>query len=159
MSFKNFAFAVVTAFVMSGCASSNAPTMTPLEIQSLQSKEYEAKKELVFPSVVSVFQDLGYTIANADVASGLISAESTTQSSVGYQILTGSSLTKQTRATGFVEQIGSKTKVRLNFVVVSQTSSGYGQSNRRDEPILDAKVYESAFEKIDSAIFLRKNSQ
>ena len=27
------------------------------------------------------------------------------------------------------------------------------------KPILDAKVYENAFEKIDSAIFLRKNSQ
>ena len=159
MSLKNFAFAALTALFLSGCASSNAPTMTPLEIQSLQSREYEAKKELVFPSVVSVFQDLGYTIANADIASGLISAESSTESNVGYQILTGTSLTNQTRATGFVEQIGSKTKVRLNFVVVSQTSSGWGQSNRSDKPILDAKVYENAFEKIDSAIFLRKNSQ
>ena len=85
MLLKNFAFAALTALILSGCASSNAPTMTPLEIQSLQSKEYEAKKELVFPSVVSVFQDLGYTIANADIASGLISAESSTESNVGIK--------------------------------------------------------------------------
>lgn len=46
MSLKNFAFAALTALILSGCASSNAPTMTPLEIQSLQSKEYEAKKRV-----------------------------------------------------------------------------------------------------------------
>jgi hypothetical protein len=159
MNLKYLAAFLTCLSLLAGCASNNAPKMTPLEIQSIQSREFEAKKEIVFPSVVSVFQDLGYTIANADIASGLISAESATQSDVAYQIFLGTTLTQQTKATGFVEQIGSKTKVRLNFVAVSQTSSGYGQNNRRDTPIMDAKIYETAFEKVQSAIFLRKNSQ
>ena len=158
MWLKNISLVIVSLFLVTGCVTSGKPTMTPLEIQTLQSKEYEAEEAIVFRSVVSVFKDLGYTISNADVASGLISAESSTDSSVAFQIFTGSTKTNQTRATGVVEQIGSKTKVRLNFVSVNQTSSGWGQTNRKDEPITDAKVYENAFEKIGSAIFLRQNS-
>lgn len=144
--------------ILASCASNQAPQMTPLELQSLQSRDFEAQKDVVFPSVVSVFQDLGYTISNADIASGLISAESSTDTNVGFKILTGSSLTTQTKATGFIEAIGDKTRVRLNFVTVKQTSSGWGQNDRNDTPILDAKIYENAFEKVGSAIFLRSNT-
>ena len=64
----------------------------------------------------------------------------------------------QTKATAFVEQIGSKTRARLNFVEVNQTSSEYGQTSRHDTPILDAKLYQNAFEKIENAIFIRSAS-
>lgn len=36
------------------------PQLTPMELQALQSHEYETSKEVLFASVVSVFQDLGY---------------------------------------------------------------------------------------------------
>ena len=145
--------AVVLA--VSGCARHQKPVMTPLEIQGLQSRNYENSKEVVFPSVISVFQDLGYTITNANMQTGLISAESASNSNFAHQFWLGQTKVNQTKATAFIEKIGKQTRVRLNFVEISQTSSAYGQNNRHDTPILNAKMYESAFEKVDSAIFLR----
>lgn len=131
------------------------PSMTPLEIQSLQAREFETTKDIVFPSVISVFQDIGYTITNADIQTGLISAESSSNSDFATKFWLGVTKVEQTKATAFVEQIGNKTKARLNFVEVAQTSSGWGQTDRQDTPILDAKIYQNAFEKIESAIFVR----
>ena len=150
-------FSVSSILVLCSCATNPYANMTPLQIQSLQTREFEAKKNIVFPSVISVFQDLGYTINNADMATGLISAESASKSSVGMALL-GISKVTQTRATAFVEEIGKKTKARLNFVEINKTSGQYGQNNREDTPILDAKIYENAFEKIKNAIFIRSSN-
>ena len=140
--------------LLTGCASTG-PAMTPLEIQSLQTREYENDKSIVFTSVVSVFQDLGYTIQSADKDTGFITARSAVSSDTASKILFGISNVSQTNATAFVEQIGKFTKVRLNFVTSNKTSSAYGQSDQEDTPILDAKVYQSAFERVESAIFVR----
>ena len=150
---------LLSTFAMSlllvGCLTTPEPTMTPLEVQSLQSREYESTKEIVFPSIVSVFQDIGYTITNADIQTGLISAESPSVSDSASKFLLGVTKVTQTKATAFVEKIGDKTKARLNFVEVQKKSSGSGQTDRQDTPILDAKVYENAFDKIENAIFVR----
>ncbi len=152
------AYALVTltalALIVTGCVV-QPPPMTPLEIQSLQTREYESSKKIVFPSVVSVFQDLGYTIKGADLNTGFINAESTTKQDQALQILLGVSQMEQTAATAFIEEIGTRTRVRLNFVTTRQSSSVYGQSSRQDTPILDVKVYTNAFERVENAIFIR----
>ena len=139
-----------------GCAAPG-PAMTPLEIQSLQSREYENSKMVVFTSVVSVFQDLGYTIKSADMKTGFIMAESAASSDTASKILLGVSNVSQTSATAFIEQIGRHTWVRLNFVTSSKKSSSYGQTDREDTPILDIRIYRNAFERIESAIFVRSD--
>ena len=156
---KIYHVVIIALFFSSGCTVTPAKKMTPLEIQSMQSRSFEEGKNIVFTSVVSVFQDLGYTITNADIDTGLISAESSTSSSAAMRLLIGVSSTTQTRATAFIERIGSQTNARLNFVSINKTSSGYGQSDRKDTPILKAEIYQTAFEKIDSAIFVRTSSQ
>jgi hypothetical protein len=120
----------------------------------MQTRNYDSPKKVVFPSVISVFQDLGYTVTNADLETGLISAESAAQSDATSRMF-GFTKVTQTKATGFVETIRRETRVRLNFVEVSQTSSGYGQNDRHDTPILNAALYQNAFEKIENAIFIR----
>jgi len=60
--------------------------------------------------------------------------------------------------TAFIEQIGIRTKARLSFVDVVNASSIYGQTDRKDTPILDIKLYENAFGKIDNAIFIRNTN-
>lgn len=161
------------ALALTGCAGQpqqKAPR-TPLEIQSLQTREYEAPKKIVFASVVSVFQDLGYTIKGADLNTGFINAESATQNSAGGDeaeffinvlgVLGGTSpqgvtvAMEQTVATAFIEEIKDMTRVRLNFVVTRQSSSAQGQSSRRDTPILDVRIYTNAFERIENAVFIR----
>ena len=64
----------------------------------------------------------------------------------------------QTKANAFIEQIGSETKVRINFVVTKKESGWYGQDDREDEKILSPQPYQNAFEKIENAIFVRSNS-
>lgn len=153
---KTIKFAIIgLVLVLAGCATTSAPTLTPLEIQSLQTREYEHGKDIVFPSVLSVFQDLGYTVKSADKDTGLITAESPAKSDAASKFWLGISNVSQTSATAFVEEIGKITKVRLNFVTSNKKSHGYGQTDRQDTPILNAEVYKNAFERIESAIFVR----
>ncbi len=144
--------------VLAGCATTPAITLTPLEIQSLQTREYEQGKDVVFPSVLSVFQDLGYTVEGADKETGLITARSAAKSDAASKFWLGISNVSQTFATAFIEEIGKITRVRLNFVASSKKSYSLGQSDREDTPILDAQVYQNCFERIESAIFVRSGN-
>ena len=122
----------------------------------MQTRSFNATYNVTFSSTMSVFQDLGYTVNSADKDTGLISAESATDSSAAALFWTGTSVTNQTKATAFIEKIRGKTLVRLNFVQKVETSSGYGRQDRNDKPILDTQIYQNAFERIENAIFLRK---
>lgn len=130
--------------------------LTPLEIQSIQTREYEKGIDVVFPSVVSVFQDLGYIIKTADKYSGFINAESPSQGK--DRIWLGGAKNSHTAATAFIEKIGKLTRVRLNFVDVLVKSSEYGSEKRNDAPILDSNIYRNAFERIENAIFVRSSN-
>jgi hypothetical protein len=133
------------------------PQLTPMQIQAMQQKEFEAPKSPLFSSVMDVFQDLGYTIASADLDSGFITAESATVNKTSlFEALAYASSSGNTRATAFIEQMPSgRTRVRLNFVTSKTMSMQYGQANKQETPVLDPLVYQRAYEKIDEALFVR----
>lgn len=149
---------IAIGVVASPSSAGKKEQLTPLAIQAMQSKEFEATPRVLFRSVVSVFQDLGYTIDTADFESGLITATSATKNKTNFWgALGGVSASGNTRATATVEELANgRTSVRLNFVSTKTSSSAYGQSHRSDKPILDAQVYQIAFEKIDEALFVRQ---
>lgn len=153
-----YVWILLTSVMLSGCATTPKSTLTPLEIQALQTRTYEHNKEIAFPSVMSVFQDLGYTVNSANKDTGLITAESATDSNGASKFWLGITDVSQTKATAFIEQIGPNSSVRLNFVATNKKSSMYGQSDRQDTPILDAMVYQNAFERIENAIFIRSSN-
>lgn len=132
------------------------PKLTPMEIQALQTKEFETTKEILFASVVSVFQDLGYQLDNADLGSGFITASSETKNKTSFwDALAKQSSSGFTKATAFIEQMPNGTsKVRLNFLN-SKSSSGQFGDSKRDKAVLDPQTYAAAWEKIDEAIFVR----
>lgn len=155
MKTSSVLIAVAASAQLIACASNDRPQLTPMELQSLQTREYETVKETAFSSVMSVFQDLGYTVESADKETGFITAFSASDSHNDW-MLTGNKYTTQTRATAFVEKITDKlTRVRLNFVTGTESSAWYGQRSKKDKPILDPAVYQAAFEKIENAIFVR----
>jgi len=154
MKIKQFVISFIVLTLLTSCTTTTKQMTTPLEIQGIQSREYKKTKDVVFRSVVSVLQDLGYAIKNADIQTGLISAESAASSNPITRLF-GTSEVTQTMVTAFVEQIGTKTKARLSFVESVNKSYSYGRTDRKDTPILDAKLYENAFGKIDNAIFIR----
>lgn len=157
MNKANLFLPIITLTLLAACATTE-PQRTPLEIQAMQSRSYEEPKSIVFPSVVSVFQDLGYTIQSADINTGLITSESAAASDGWHRFWTGQTRVEQTRATAFIEEIGGQTNVRLNFVAVDERSGGWGQRDRRDTPILEPEAYQNAFERVENAIFIRSSN-
>jgi len=78
---KTYLILPILFILITGCETTKPKVnLTPLEIQSIQSRSYEHPKKTVFPSVMSVFQDLGYSINSADINTGLITAESIAES-------------------------------------------------------------------------------
>jgi len=132
------------------------PQLTPMELQAIQSKEFETTKDAAFGALMTVIQDLGYTVQSADVNTGFITAASPTENKTGFfDAMAGAAASGNTVMTAFLMQMPSgMTRVRLNFVNSKNLSSGYGQQSRQDKPILDAKVYQTAWEKIDEALFV-----
>lgn len=156
---KNYILITLLAITTIGCASTK-PQKTSLEIQAIQSKTFESKRNVAFASVVSVFQDLGYIVKSADKDTGFITAQSATKNSTGFWgAMAGVSSNSKTNATAFVEELKpGMTKVRLNFVISNNSSSTYGQTSSNDIVIEDPTVYENAFNKIGDAVFIRSGT-
>lgn len=150
---------------LTACATDGAaPQKTSLEIQAFQSKQFETDKKTAFNSTMSVFQDLGYVVNSASLETGFISAESPIKGADGMKAflenISNMRSEGKTAVTAFVEEIGGKTtRVRLNFVQRDKMLREYGQQANREKPILDPKVYESAFNKIGDAIFIRTSQK
>jgi hypothetical protein len=155
-------FAVVQAIFLSvflafsPVAAQKKKPMTPMELQAIQSREFDVPKEAAFGAVMTVIQDLGYTVQSADVISGFITAASPNENKTNFlEALGGVASSGNTVMTVFILQMPSKfTRIRLNFVNSRSISTSYGQSSRQDKPILDAAVYNNAWERIDEALFV-----
>jgi hypothetical protein len=138
------------ASAITGCVTGGSKK-SGLELQAFQKKEFACSKKTAFAATVSVFQDLGYIVKSASLETGLISAASPTKN-----IVFMGSYMSNTEATAFVEEFSpAKTSIRLNFVNVAESSSGYGMKSRSDIPVETATPYDNAFGKIQEAIFVR----
>jgi hypothetical protein len=155
--YKKIAMLIVTtSLLLTGCVAPPKQQKSALELQAIQVKEFETSHKVAFTAVMSVFQDLGYTISSASIETGLITAKSPTKQEfvpfVGQQM-------SDEKANAFVEQIGKdRTKIRLSFVKTIQTSSGYGMRGERELPVQEAEPYQNAFSKIQQSIFVRSNT-
>lgn len=159
---KNKLLAVSAAAValgLSGCATNPPPReKTSLEVQAIQAKNFETDKKVAFNSVLSVLQDRGYIIASANMETGFITAESAVKNNTGFlDAMGGVRREARVAVTASVEEMKTNlTRVRLNFVYREKRSAQRGQQASDDTPMLNPKFYESAFEKIGEAIFIRK---
>lgn len=148
----------IILLTLTGCMMEPEVKLTPLEIQSMQTRTYNHKMDVVFPSVMSVLQDIGYSINTADIQTGLITGESAAESDKASKFWLGISNVSQTKANVFIEELNSETSVRVNFVTTNKKSFGYGQTDREDVQVLSPEPYQNAFEKIENAIFVRSGS-
>lgn len=131
-------------------------TLTPMELQAIQSREFEVSKEVAFGAVMTVIQDLGYTVESADLISGFVTAASLTQDKTNVlEAIVGATVSGNTVMTVFLmEMPNGMTKIRLNFVNSKSVSTENGRTSRRDRSILDPAVYNNAWERIDEALFV-----
>lgn len=152
---KNIFVILLLSLVITGCETIPQSTKTPLELQSIQSKEFETTKKIAFAATLSVLQDLGYIVDSASFETGLITAKSPTKNKFVPFVGQKMSLVK---TTAFVEEINSgRTKIRTNFVNSVSTSSGYGMKTENEVPLETPDTYQDFFAKVQQGIFIRKN--
>ena len=133
------------------------PEVSGLALQQIQARDFEAPKDVTFPSVMTVLQDSGYRIADADKDTGLITGSASTKSNTTWVPFIGFGKSKKTPVvSAFIEDRGTGSRIRLNFVMAKTKSGMYGMSSSDEEPITDALAYKTAFEKIEKEIFIRQ---
>lgn len=158
ISYKAIAPALVALAITAGVAQAKkAPEPTGLELQQIQSRDFEAPKSITFPSVMSVLQDAGYRIGAADSTTGLITGAASTKTKMTWLPFIGFGTSKKTPVvSAYIEDRGpGRSRVRLNFVMgkVANNASFGGVTD--ETPIYDPETYRQAFEKIDQAVFVR----
>ena len=150
------AFAIVTTSQAS--YAKKKPSMSALQVQEMQTKDLETDKSTAFSAVMTVLQNSGYRVGNADKETGLITGVASTNTKMTWLPFVGFGKSKKTPVvSAFIEDISpSMTKVRLNFVMTKVSVSGFG-GGEDEEPILDPAIYQEAFEKIEQAVFVRQS--
>ena len=149
--------AAVAILVGGPADAKKQPQLSGLALQQIQSRDYEAAKDISFPAVMTVLQDAGYRIAEADKDTGLITGAASTKSVTTYNIFWGLGKKKRTPVvSAFVEDRGRGSRIRLNFVLTTSKSRIYGVGSADEEPINDPAIYRDAFEKIEKEIFVRQ---
>lgn len=144
------------ALIASDVEAKKRPEISGLELQQIQSHGYEASKNVVFASVITVLQDSGFRIGSAEKDTGLITAIGTSERHMTWMPFVGfGSSKKNPVVTAFIEERGPGTRVRLNFVMAKVKNNSYAAMSD-EEAILDPAVYKDAFEKIDKEIFIRQ---
>lgn len=130
------------------------PQLTGLALQQIQSKDFETTADMLFPSVVTVLQDSGYRITEADKISGFISGIASAEQKLTYNIWWGLGQKKEVPMVSvFVEQRGPNiSRARINFVLSKAKSRN---SYTDEKPITDPSVYRDAFERIEKELFIR----
>ena len=146
---------LILILAVAGCAT--PPPKSALELQSIQSKEFETSKKIAFAATMSVLQDSGYIISAANCDTGFISSSSPVKQNDPFF---GDRQMHHTKATAFVEEIVSnRTKIRINIVDSLETSSPIGERGGEETPIETPEMYQDVFAKIQQGIFIRKNLQ
>ncbi|AJI72490.1 conserved hypothetical protein [Francisella tularensis subsp. novicida GA99-3548] len=141
--------------VLSGCASSGPqqPNLTPLQIQLMQTKVFNVDLRTAFDATVTVMQNLGYIIQDANFNSGIITAKSTQTANFWGD-------SEYTEATAFIQpyrQSNKNSSIRINFVVYNSMPNPNqgGTPINTSSAILDPQAYENAFAKIQQQIFVQ----
>lgn len=131
--------------------------MSALQIQQMQTKDFESDKNIVFSAVMNVLQDSGYRIGDADKDTGLITGAASTDTKTTWLPFVGFGKSKKTPVvSAYIEEFGpTMTRVRFSFVLTKVKADGFG-GNADEEPILDPVIYQDAFEKVAQAIFVRE---
>ncbi|MDR2629057.1 MAG: hypothetical protein LBC30_03660 [Puniceicoccales bacterium] len=153
---------LVVLCLTSGCVStSETHTPTSVEIQSIQTREFNVPYKIAFASVVDVFQDLGFVIQSSDFATGLIIAKGNViNKNIGVlEAASGihSKIVWNVGTAHLEEPSDGKVSIRVSFVANVKVTLAYGMSDESSRAILDGEFYAKFFEKIDKSIFVRQN--
>lgn len=139
IAFLRLTFATGALLATTPLLAEDKEQLSGLALQQIQAKDFESTADILFPAVVTVLQDSGYRISEADKVSGFISGMGSAEQKMTYNIWFGFGKKKTVPiVSAFIEQRGKNfTRVRLSFVL----SKGKSRENMSDEkPIADPAV-------------------
>lgn len=135
--------------------------LTDAELTTIQSRNYDVSYDVLFPSVMSTLQTLGYMNIVASRDSGTASAETEAKGKVIYNIIWGFGKKKRTqRASIFMEPQGSgKSLLRLRLTLVESKSRGIVGSGFSDgQPVKVGEPYDSFYTSLGGEVARRGGS-
>jgi hypothetical protein len=157
---KIFGRALACALLVTSASAhaGKAPEISGLELQQMQSRDFEVPKSVSFPAVMTVLQDAGYRIGSADRDTGLITGTGSSSRKLTWAPFVGfGSSKKNPVVSAYIEDRGpGMSRVRLNFVMAKVLNNAYGGNGGDEKPITDPAIYREAFEKISQAVFVRQ---
>lgn len=150
------AAALVATTVAGAADAKKKPQVSSLELQQMQSREFEVPKDVAFAAVMTVLQDSGYRIGAADRDTGLITGAASTNTHTTWLPFVGFGKSKKTPVvSAYIEDRGPAiSRVRFNFVMTKNSANQFGGSADED-PITDIAVYTDAFERLNKEVFVR----
>lgn len=150
---------MITIGWASAAEARKKPQLTSLELQQIQSRDFETSKNVAFAAVMTVLQDAGYRIGAADRDTGIITGTASTKTKMTWLPFVGFGTSKKTPVvSAFVEEKGrSVSRVRLSFVMGKIANNNSFGGITDEDPINDPTIYREAFEKIAQAIFVRQS--
>ncbi len=181
MRAAGIALCIALPVIIAGCMTIEPQReLTPLELQTLQTREFQVAHSATYAATLSVFQDLGYVVQSADRETGFITARGSYKvkrednffgrlQDSGLLSLSGIEESFAI-ATAHVESITpERTRVRVNIVARvreefdvmddRRSSSSHAEFKNSEFMLTDADPYQKFFERLDQAIFIRQNSR
>lgn len=162
MKIKALAVSVIVACSLAGCVTVDSvfgeidPQVSAVELEALQTREFEASITDAFAATVGAFQSYGYTIQSADRDTGIVIAKTTSDASLNQ--LTGLTRVEYDKANAFIEPSSAgHVKIRVSIVKYVSAKSAYGGGGEKEAMRTKPKVYQDIFTKIEQSLFLRKN--
>ena len=154
--------AMVTALLLNACVTVDSiygqedEQLSPLELQSIQTREFDATQEEGLKAVVAVFQDLGFNITESDRDIGLITGVTTTDAEINN--FWGYARSENSRAIATVTQASQNhIRIRISIVKSVSASGSFGMSGTKESTRTDPSLYQEMFSRIQQNIFLQQN--
>ena len=109
-SIKNIIICSILIYPIFSNSLNAEPKLTPLEVSTMQTREYEITRRLAFDTVMGMYQDMGYIIEEADWETGLITASQRSRGGSAFF-----KINESHQASTFIRSMGEKkVKIRIN---------------------------------------------
>ena len=156
---KSYVLIFVFAIVFLGC--SGQPSVTQAQVNNMQTKILNSNYQKVYRGTLSAIQNLGYTIQNTDMKSGLIVANAEVVTSQTSQMMSRALAGRASNVSSTVDLniiinkiSSSKTKIRAQFRVIKygENSRYSGVTKQSATNVYDPAVYKSLFSEISKEL-------
>jgi hypothetical protein len=146
-----FTYTLLITLLIISCAPPKK-MLTPQEIKSMTTKQFETNKELVFKSAISLIQSEGYLVDDANKDTGLITAYK--------RIEVSKKISRRSKTTFYIEEFNpTLTEVKITFYegTIIIKNDGYSKRAEEKESMLeDATIYNNWFNNLRAEIERRR---